>query len=190
MSAILDSILPLASTLGGGGLGVLTAKSSQFMEIQAREKADERAQTLEMMRMAHGKEREQSEINIQPTYKNKFLGIRYNKIKIGLEYSSKAEALLMSPVNICKFAIAGLFSYAYCDIWLYNAVHNQQIVRTVLPDSDGWGIKLLGLEFTSAEQIIAELNLGGLSATTMAQPAIAIISYVVCNLTYKQLSRT
>jgi hypothetical protein len=188
MSAILDTILPVASTVLGGGGGWLSARSAQFIEVQAQKEAQAKAHELDLLRLAQDKDEKQNEINIQPTYYHTKFGINWDGKFYGIEWQREKKALLMSPVNVCKFFIALLLAYGYLNVWLYNAVHNQKVVRTITPEPNGYKLDFFGLfSFERAVHVIADLNLGGLAATTMAQPVIAIIAYVVTNLTYKSL---
>lgn len=189
MSSVFDAIVPLASCMTGGGAGFLSARAEHLIEVQDKKDARESNERLEALRMANGVNKEQSQINIQATHHVRFFGIRWGEAKkFGIELSSHAETLLMSPVNVCKFIIGFMLTYTYCYIWQYNARHPQEIVRTVLPEPDKTTYNFFGLfDYTRMVHVIAELNLGGLSATTMASAPLFIVCYLVTNLTYQKI---
>jgi hypothetical protein len=159
------------------------------LEYADREKDRVAKKDLAALQLANKKEIRDSEINIQPTYSDRFFGIIYGKRqkKFGFMLSHKSESLLMSPVSMCKFAIAGLFAYTYCNIWWFNATNPRVNVKSLLPDPDIDKLSVLWFHSETVTNVISNLTLGGLAATTMAQPALMLVSYVVTNLTYKQL---
>lgn len=189
MIELLQTLVPMGSTMIGMLGGAKSAARQMELEHEERQASRDQEKYLTAIQLAHEKELKQNEINIQPTYTERFIGIKWADKKYGFNLSSKSEALLMSPVNTAKFIIAGLFSYTYCYIWQYNALNPETIVKTILPEPNSEKWSFLWFHAETITYIISQLNLGGLAATTMAQPPLMIVSYVVTNLTYKQISK-
>lgn len=189
MIEILETLVPMGSTMIGMLGGAKSAGRQMELEYEERQDARTHEKDLEALRLAHDKDLKQDEINIQPTYTDRFIGFKFAGKDWGFKMSTKSESLLMSPVNTCKFLIAGLFSYTYCYIWQFNALNPETVVKTILPEPDSESWSFLWFHSETITHVISQLNLGGLAATTMAQPPLMIVSYIVTNLTYKQLSR-
>ena len=180
----------MGSTAIGMLAGAKSASRQLELEYQDKEKDRNAREHLAALELASQKEIRDSEINIQPTFSDRFLGFIWGSKKFGILLSHKAESLLMSPVSICKFVIAGLFAYTYCNIWWFNATNPRVNVKALLPEPNVDKLSFLWFHSETVTNVISNLTLGGLAATTMAQPALMLVSYVVTNLTYKQLSRT
>jgi len=189
MVDLIEAAVPMGSTLLGMVSGLKSAHSQMQIEQQERREARQQEKDLESLRLAHEKDIEQNEINIQPTYTDRFFGVVLAGKDFGIKITNRSESLLMSPVNTAKFIIAGLFAYTYCVIWQFNAFNAETAVRTILPEPNTETWDLLGIKFETVTHIIDTLTLGGLAATTMAQPPLMLVSYVVTNLTYKQIAQ-